>query len=245
MEIKNRDLVTLTVEERLESALRWIAHLEEQNKKLVRQAERLEEENGLDYLLGVNNRRGGERTAERLVKEIFREERRREEERHELVILFLDIDDFKKINDTYTEFYGDQVLRQAVAYLKREARRRESDIISRWGGEEFVIFYPRSTAAVVQGLFLRSVEEGAQLGFEAVLHIESPKDRKTEKVFVPVTFSGGLTDYNPFVDFSWRDALQRANAAMKAAKRAGKNRILKYPACRIQQFFPDLPEGPA
>jgi diguanylate cyclase (GGDEF)-like protein len=242
MDLKLRLEAGLSLEQCLEIIDRQeekIRQLEEERQVDQERIKKWEEEAGVDFLTAVNNRRGFEKTAGKLVQEIFMERVERRRERR-LAFLFLDIDDFKIINDTYDHFYGDQVLQQAAEFLRMNAIRRNQDVVSRWGGEEFVIIYPFSTAAAIQRLFLRSRENGAQLGFVAEFDTEDAVTKAVRKVVIPVTFSGGLTDYDQTVDSSWEDALHRASLAMKAAKRAGKNRILKYPARPIRELFPEL-----
>lgn len=70
----------------------------------------------------------------------------------ETVIIILDIDDFKTINDTYGHPVGDSILKQLAALLKNNVR--ETDTVSRFGGEEFIIFMPNTTLEMARPLLI-------------------------------------------------------------------------------------------
>ncbi|MDR1777326.1 MAG: GGDEF domain-containing protein [Desulfovibrio sp.] len=121
-----------------------------------------------------------------------------------LSILFLDIDDFKKINDIHGHLTGDVVLQNLGALLVKTLRR--NDFIARYGGEEFVVLLPHepSERAYVIGEKVR----------ERVAAMQLPN--------VPqVTISMGCTTYIP--QETGDSFLQRADLALYDAKRSGKN----------------------
>jgi diguanylate cyclase (GGDEF)-like protein len=60
-----------------------------------------------------------------------------------LSVMICDVDDFKRVNDTYSHATGDEVLRTIAAVLRQHVR--QSDVVARWGGEEFVVLFPSST----------------------------------------------------------------------------------------------------
>lgn len=88
-----------------------------------------------DFLTGINNRRSLSYLMEYEIAQALRYQKK-------LSFLILDVDDFKNVNDTYGHNAGD-VLLQSLALLARDAIRR-SDIIARWGGEEFAILMPET-----------------------------------------------------------------------------------------------------
>jgi len=92
----------------------------------------------LDALTNVYNRRGFLEIGGNYFKS-FKEDKgkRRKNEIASLALIFLDIDDFKKINDKYGHQRGDRVLKQLAKFLKLTLRK--TDLLGRWGGEEFVI----------------------------------------------------------------------------------------------------------
>lgn len=126
-----------------------------------------------------------------------------------LSLLFLDLDDFKLINDTRGHAVGDLVLRFVADYLK--AHLRHADVISRYGGEEFVVLLPQTNQ---EQAFL--LAERLRQGIAA-----TPVPAGEEKLWV--TVSVGVSSLTP--PMSGDDLLQSADAAMYRAKQAGKNRV--------------------
>ncbi len=127
-------------------------------------------------------------------------------------VLFLDLDDFKSVNDTLGHGVGDEVICE-VARLLRE-RMRETDAVARLGGDEFAVLLPHTLAAEAQMLstnLIESVSTGH--GFP---HLGSR----------PVTLSVGVNGFDrPGDDTTADDVLADADSAMYAAKDAGKNRV--------------------
>lgn len=127
-----------------------------------------------------------------------------------LSIVMADLDRFKNINDTYGHDAGDRVLKAIGKFLQQNVR--DVDVIARYGGEEFVIMIPEAAKDAAYTLAERLRKQFAGL--------------KLEK-FPQITISLGIATY-PF-DGTQLDALIRnADAAMYAAKRAGRNRVVKY-----------------
>lgn len=156
-----------------------------------------------DELTGCLNRRGLEQAFDR-------ERSRSERGRQSLCVALIDIDDFKQVNDELGHAAGDQ----ALVHLTRLARAalRASDVVGRWGGEEFVLLLPDTglTAAV-------QVVERLRLSLRRQpLHIQGQT--------LKLAFSGGLTKCAPGEDCD--TMLRRADEALYAAKRAGKDRII-------------------
>jgi len=87
----------------------------------------------IDPLTGLYNRRTMEAL---LISEIERVKRYK----HKISLLMLDVDDFKKINDSYGHLHGDKVLKALAVILKKDCRK--SDIIARFGGDEFIVIMP-------------------------------------------------------------------------------------------------------
>ena len=90
----------------------------------------------IDPLTGVANRRKMKEMLETVMKEY-------ETQRYETVIAMVDVDFFKKVNDTYGHDVGDEVLKMLAKILRERHEKDEGFHVSRWGGEEFLIFYER------------------------------------------------------------------------------------------------------
>jgi diguanylate cyclase (GGDEF)-like protein/PAS domain S-box-containing protein len=119
-----------------------------------------------------------------------------------LTILLFDLDDFKKINDSLGHSIGDQVLKEVAATVARQIR--ETDVVGRWGGEEFMVLCPGTVAA------------------DAVTIAEKLRQR-VEELPLGVTISCGLSGYRSGESM---DALiNRADKALYAAKHAGRNLV--------------------
>lgn len=129
-------------------------------------------------------------------------------ERHgtQLSIIYMDIDFFKKINDTFGHDIGDTVLKE-IAFIIRQVLR-VSDYPFRWGGEEFIILCPDTTINDVKILAERLRERIAQSDFSMVKK---------------VTVSIGITQYH--TDESVDEMIKRADQTLYQAKESGRNRV--------------------
>ncbi|WP_018953809.1 diguanylate cyclase [Thioalkalivibrio sulfidiphilus] len=133
-----------------------------------------------------------------------------------LTLAMLDIDHFKMINDTHGHATGDVVI-MALATLLRQ-RLRESDLIGRYGGEEFLVVLPECTAEDAQLLIDDIRRRFASLSFS---HGEQP---------FQCTLSAGLASSTDSTDHRSNELLVAADEALYAAKRAGRNRVRQgYP----------------
>jgi len=124
-----------------------------------------------------------------------------------LSLFLLDIDHFKKINDTYGHFRADELLKQTAKILKKATRK--SDIVARFGGEEFVVLLP--------GL---NIEKAKEVTSRIKRYIEEDKFLKKHKL----TISGGLTEYIKGDTAS--KMIKRVDSALYDAKKSGRNRLI-------------------
>jgi diguanylate cyclase (GGDEF)-like protein/PAS domain S-box-containing protein len=126
-------------------------------------------------------------------------------------VLMLDLDRFKAVNDRYGHAVGDAVLRSFAAILR--AALRSSDLAGRVGGEEFAVLLPHTDLA------------GAVLLAERIRHAVAAYCRVPEHPELRMTVSIGVSELLP-EDPSPEAALARADAALYAAKQAGRNRVM-------------------
>ncbi len=127
-------------------------------------------------------------------------------------ILILDIDHFKNVNDTYGHRVGDDVIVRLASLL--QAISRESDIISRWGGEEFVILFPETDkdgALAISEKIRTDVEN-------SVINLERGRALR-------LTVSIGITQIDNEEEGGIEAAIHRADEALYRAKAGGRNRV--------------------
>ena len=131
----------------------------------------------------------------------------------------IDIDFFKKVNDTYGHASGDEVLRTAASVIK--AQLRESDIPARYGGEEFAVLLPftKLEEAKMVAERLRKAVENKKIDISKI-NTESPQKN------ISVTISLGVAEYNN--GDSEDILLQNADKALYKAKESGRNRVEEY-----------------
>lgn len=134
-----------------------------------------------------------------------------------LSVVFLDIDNFKKINDAYGHDAGDRVLRALAEKLR--SNLRSGDILMRWGGEEFVIVLPNASGMTAASAVARLQEIG--LG--------------TRPEGGPVTASIGIAERVADGANSWQQLVEIADQRMYDAKTAGKNRAIGCAAPELRE----------
>ncbi|MBC7405231.1 MAG: diguanylate cyclase [Cytophaga sp.] len=126
-----------------------------------------------------------------------------------LALAMIDLDNFKRVNDTYGHPVGDQVLRTLSLLLKQRLRR--SDVIGRYGGEEFVVIFPGTTAIVA-----RKVLDQVRQAFFKIQQF-------SEQGEFSVSFSAGIAQLTLTQDTD--ELFDSADAALYSAKHSGKNCI--------------------
>ncbi|GGC72788.1 diguanylate cyclase [Undibacterium terreum] len=126
-----------------------------------------------------------------------------------MALAMLDLDNFKNVNDTYGHPVGDQVLRTLSRLLRQRLRR--SDIVGRYGGEEFIVIFPDTSAAVA-----RKVLDQIRIAFNKIQQHADQGD-------FSVSFSAGIADLEVTLDAD--ELFDVADEALYRAKQGGRNRI--------------------
>ncbi|HRZ65945.1 MAG TPA: histidine kinase N-terminal 7TM domain-containing protein [Spirochaetia bacterium] len=158
---------------------------------------------GTDELTGLCNRR-------RFFEEAAREFAHASREGRSLGVAILDIDHFKAVNDSYGHAAGDEALRAVAARLSKVLR--EADILCRYGGEEFAVLFPGADPAAA----LRAAER-LRLAIGSAPILWEGKELR-------VTSSAGVYAAPPGRESGLDDFIERADAALYAAKEAGRDR---------------------
>ncbi|MGG7603416.1 GGDEF domain-containing protein [Massilia sp. BKSP1R2A-1] len=133
-------------------------------------------------------------------------------------LVVLDLDDFKRINDGYGHPAGDTVLRHVVELCRRQLR--DSDLVGRLVGVEFAILLPRTNA------------DEAALVAERIRAAIASSPVKSERALISMTASFGVTVIRP--EDSTVTLFQRADDALQASRRAGRNRVSQAVAAPVE-----------
>lgn len=192
----------LTLQKSVDESRRELEDSRKQLEQVTAELERSRSLARIDPLTGSVNRRGMEEILER---EISRARRIKSP----LCLALLDIDHFKRVNDEHGHDIGDQALMHLVAVIKPALR--DSDVLCRYGGEEFAIILPDS-------------------GRQSSLFVIDQLRTKVEHSRLPASacelqlrFSAGVAEVAH--DDDQISLLKRADTALFAAKRAGRNRV--------------------
>ena len=157
-----------------------------------------------DPLTGLLNRRHFFQTGELEVKRSVRYER-------PLALLTLDIDFFKKVNDAYGHTVGDKALKALAASLCD--RFRQTDVVGRYGGEEFVVLLPETEKS-----------DALKIAERIRLWVSSLSIRAEDSTF-NITLSIGVSALGDVESKTLSDLLNAADAALSRAKNNGRNRV--------------------
>jgi len=136
-----------------------------------------------------------------------------------LAVVFVDLDNFKEINDGFGHNAGDRALKTAASAMR--ANLRGGDILLRWGGEEFIIVLPNTDCVTAAGIVRRLREEGLKTG---------PGGR-------PLTASFGIAERLTDGAENWNDLVKMADQRMYQAKAEGKNRFVGCGAEALQRKY--------
>ena len=134
-----------------------------------------------------------------------------EENKEKYAVILGDIDDFKKINDTYGHNVGDEVLKIVSDVFKETVR--SNDVVCRWGGEEILVF-----------LSSASKEQAVSVGTRIIEHIREVEMQSFDGQKFKVTMTLGVATSDEATEFN--EAVRKADERLYVGKNAGKNRII-------------------
>ena len=155
-----------------------------------------------DSLTGLHNHTSTKSALESAMQTMHKQQR-------PMSVIMIDIDRFKQVNDQYGHPVGDQVIRSMAWMLRR--RLRKSDIVGRYGGEEFLVGLPGTDAQQAKQILDRIRDDFGQL--------QHPNGHG----MFQVTFSGGIADSGESLHVE--DLIKAADAALYEAKRGGRNQL--------------------
>jgi len=193
----------LASRDRMVTAHREVQEAEQRIRELEAELQHMSELVREDQLTGSLNRRG--------LDDVFERESARADRRNTpLCVALLDLDNFKRLNDTYGHMAGDAALKHLVKVVRDTLR--SMDVIARFGGEEFLILLPETTVDAAAAAMVRVQRELTKHFF---LH-------DNEKMLI--TFSCGVA--LRFPNEEQVSLMDRADKAMYQAKNSGKNRVV-------------------
>jgi diguanylate cyclase (GGDEF)-like protein len=202
-------LINLDFEQMNQELIKTKIELENLTRELKRKNKLLGDLANIDGLTEIYNHRYFQNSLDKEISRAMRNET-------EISLLLIDIDFFKKFNDTYGHQAGDFILKEFSKVLKQEIRKY--DTLARYGGEEFTVILPdtSSTEALIVAEKLRAV-------IDAYIFEDSQIDYH-------VTASFGVSTARPVTDdnFSKSNFISESDAALYKAKEDGRNRIALY-----------------
>ena len=173
-------------------------------KSLIRRKQEAEKTAELDFLTGLNNRRS-------MFHQVEINDKRSDKNCQGTTLIMIDLDHFKQVNDTYGHDHGDAVLIQVSDLIKNSLR--VTDIVARWGGEEFLILLPKTN--IEQGFTvaenIRKTIANCTINYDGIEH--------------NVTSTLGIASYSQHSNFE--ETIQLADKALYKGKRLGRNQVVR------------------
>ncbi|WP_438348129.1 diguanylate cyclase [Paenibacillus sp. FA6] len=160
----------------------------------------------VDELTGAYNRRHFNRTMRQLISNFKRLG-------HVFTLVLMDLDHFKRVNDTYGHLMGDEVLEKFCDIIM--AAKRDEDILCRYGGEEFALLLPNTSKAESTGLL-------ARIHDQLESHLFTVEDQ-----YFQVTFTAGITDCQ-MDNAHPKSLVEEADQALYLGKQSGRNQTIHF-----------------
>lgn len=180
-----------------------------QREKMLREhSDKLRTASVTDSLTGIYNRRFFDEHYQLSLNQAKRQGK-------PLSVVLVDVDYFKHYNDHYGHLAGDKALIKVAKTLQSQLSRR-SDVLARFGGEEFILMLPDTNAASAAML--------AEKLRSAIVRLATPHAQSS--VGPVVTISAGISTYDPLRSVSAEQLLESADQALYQAKRRGRNRYV-------------------
>jgi len=196
---------TEKIQFQLQSMVREIKELQDETKGYQRTINKQNSQLHIDFLTKVPNRAAW---SERLIQEFNRCKRYK----NPLKLAIIDVDKFKKINDSFGHLAGDKVLKAVAQTLQKSLRN--VDFLARYGGEEFTVLLPEIN------------QQQMQIALDKLCHKVKNIPFKFKKENIMITVSIGCTD---FVDGDDLDtAFERADNALYEAKKNGRDQVVYH-----------------
>lgn len=181
--------------------------LDESHKEidhLREEVRRAREDASIDGLTGLTNRKAFDMALANCLRDM--------DKTNEVSLLMMDIDFFKRVNDSYGHLFGDKVIRAVAEILKQNTKGK--DIVARYGGEEFVVLLPNTS---LNGARVVAEQIGAMV--QKVRILRSEKNEIIENISVSL----GVAHYRAGESSS--DFIARADKALYTSKENGRNRV--------------------
>ncbi|MEI7465904.1 MAG: GGDEF domain-containing protein [Burkholderiales bacterium] len=200
---------TAEMKSSVEALQKKVSTSQEEISKLRSDLDRATNEALLCPMTGILNRRGFEKKIESLLSQ-------ETAGGNSHCLVMLDIDHFKRVNDTHGHLMGDRVL-QAVGEILRTSVKNDKHSAARYGGEEFALLLPQTS--LDQSIELAEVVRNRTKAMKI-------RNRTTQEVLLTVTISGGVTAMKPDDDAA--SLISRADEALYAAKNGGRDRVVSH-----------------
>lgn len=201
--------------------------IESQHRNLAVLNETIRKQSEEDALTGLSNRRSGQACLERLAA-VFVDAQRKGNPVTPVLIVLLDIDHFKQVNDLHGHEAGDRALMHFAEILRDCSR--QSDVLARWGGEEFLWICPDTPLSEASSIFNRVAER---------LH-QQPMTLRNGMTRLSVSMGFSLFPLWPQAGGDWAISLRVADAALYRAKLSGRGRWMGFSAgMRISDLAQD------